>query len=110
MLIVLPKQYNGLPGLLKTLLDPASLPVFKKPFNKSTFTSRRFMFNMPKFTLGGESTDLVEKLKPLGMNDVFTNRADFSGMNGEKRLRIDKVMHQAVIEVISTSYLLISLE
>ncbi len=99
MLIVLPKQKNGLPDLLTKLLDPASLPTFKKLFSKSTYMTQRFMFGMPKFTLGGESIDLKDKLKALGMDEVFTNRADFSGMNGGKRLHIDSVMHQAVIEV-----------
>ncbi len=54
---------------------------------------------MPKFTLSGESIDLKWHLKALGMNEVFTNQADFSGITGERILSIDSVMHQAVIEV-----------
>ncbi len=57
------------------------------------------MFHMPKFTLGGKSIDLKDHLNVLGMNEVFTNLADFSGVTGEKKLLIDSVMHQAVIEV-----------
>ncbi len=57
------------------------------------------MFHMPKFTLGGESIDLKDHLRVLGMNEVFTNLADFSGVTGESNLFIDSVMHQAVIEV-----------
>ena len=33
------------------------------------------------------------------MPTAFTNLADFSGMTGKKDLRIDKVIHQAFIEV-----------
>ncbi len=99
MLIVLPKQNDGLPVLLTKLLDPASLPTFKKLFCKSTYNMKRFMFHMPKFTFGGDSIDLKEHLKALGMNEVFTNRADFSGVTGKRNLSVDGVMHQAVIEV-----------
>ncbi len=99
MLIVLPKQNDGLPSLLTKLLDRASLPAFKKLFDKSTYTMKRFEFRMPKFTLGGESIDLKEHLSALGMNEVFTDQADFSGINGKRNLFIGSVMHQAVIEV-----------
>ncbi len=99
MLIVLPKQNDGLPALLTKLLEPASLPTFKKLFSKSTYGKRRFMFHMPKFTLGGDSIDLKEHLSVLGMNEVFTDQADFSGITGKKNLFIGGVMHQAVIEV-----------
>ncbi len=99
MLIVLPKQNDGLPALLTKLLDTASLPTFKKLFNESTYGKHRFMFHMPKFTLGGDSIDLKDHLRVLGMNEVFTTQADFSGVTGKKNLFIDSVMHQAVIEV-----------
>ncbi len=99
MLIVLPNQTDGLPALLAQLLDPASLSAFKKLFDKSAYSMKRFEFHMPKFTLGGKSIDLKEHLKALGLNEVFTNDADFSGINGERNLFIDSVMHQAVIEV-----------
>ncbi len=99
MFIVLPKQNDGLPALLTKLLDPASLPTFEKLFSKFTYAQQRFMFHMPKFTLGGDSIDLKGHLKALGMNEVFINLADFSGVTGESNLFIDSVMHQAVIEV-----------
>ncbi len=99
MLIVLPKQNDGLPALLTKLLDPASLPTFEKLFSKFTYSMKRFMFHMPKFTLGGDSIDLKDHLRVLGMNEVFTDQADFSGITGKRNLFIDSVMHQAVIEV-----------
>ncbi len=99
MLIVLPNRTDGLPALLAQLLDPASLSAFKKLFDKSAYSMKRFEFHMPKFTLGGESIDLKEHLKALGLNEVFTKDADFSGLNEKRNLFIDSVMHQAVIEV-----------
>ncbi len=77
MLIVLPKKNDGLPALLTKLLNTASLPKFRKLFTKSTYGNRRFMLYMPKFTLGGDSLDLKDHLRALGMIDVFTDRADF---------------------------------
>ncbi len=99
MLIVLPRKKGGLPALLKKLLKRKSLPKFRKLYSKSTYGKRRFMLYMPKFTLGGDSLDLKGHLGALGMNEVFTDRADFSGMTGERNFFIDSVMHQAVIEV-----------
>ncbi len=99
MLILLPRQPNGLPELLTKLLDPASLVTFTKLFNKATYSTNRFIFHLPKFTLGGESVDLKDKLVDLGLREVFTSKADFSGLSGEGNLFINKVMHQAVIEV-----------
>ncbi len=63
MLIVLPKQNDGLAALLTQLLDPASLSAFKKLFDKSAYSMKRFEFRMPKFTLGGESIHLKEHQK-----------------------------------------------
>ncbi len=99
MLIVLPRQNDGLPTLLTKLLDSASLPTFTKLFNMSTYKKRRLMFHMPKFTLGGDSIDLKDQLRVLGMNEVFTDQADFSGITGKRNLSIDSVLHQAVVEV-----------
>ncbi len=82
MLIVLPKQNVGLLALLTNLLDPASRPTFKKLFSKSTYSMKRFEFHMPKFTLGGDSTDLKDHLRALGMREVFTDQAEFSGVTG----------------------------
>lgn len=42
---------------------------------------------------------LEEVLSAMGMPGAFSNKADFSGMTGEKDLKIDQVIHQAVIEV-----------
>jgi len=42
---------------------------------------------------------MMEDLAEMGMPTAFTDAADFSGMNEEDRLFIDKVIHQAFIEV-----------
>lgn len=43
--------------------------------------------------------DLEEILAGMGMENAFNRFADFSGMTGKKDLVIDKVIHQAMIEV-----------
>lgn len=53
---------------------------------------------MPRFKF---STDVAlnDTLSALGMPDAFNDRADFSGINGGRDLRIQSVIHKAIIEV-----------
>ncbi len=53
---------------------------------------------MPKFSIESKA-NLEQLLGGLGMPLAFSNRADFSGMTGNDSLKIDKVIHQAMIEV-----------
>ncbi|MFP4289464.1 MAG: serpin family protein [Bacteroidales bacterium] len=43
--------------------------------------------------------DLEDVLSAMGMPLAFTNKADFSGMTQENDLKIDKVIHEAYIDV-----------
>jgi len=53
---------------------------------------------MPKFTY--ESKFMMKKtLSDMGMSDAFLGVADFSGINGERTLFIDEVIHQAFVDV-----------
>jgi len=53
---------------------------------------------LPRFTFETKYF-MMEDLAEMGMPTAFTDAADFSGMNAEDRLFIDKVIHQAFIEV-----------
>lgn len=53
---------------------------------------------LPRFE-ARSGVDLEETLASMGMENAFTDYADFSGMTGQKDLKIDKVIHQAMIEV-----------
>jgi serpin B len=53
---------------------------------------------IPKFK-AETKTDLEDLLALMGMPLAFSNRADFSGMTGKTDLKIDKVIHKAMIEV-----------
>ena len=53
---------------------------------------------LPKFKLNSRH-ELTAPLQKLGMTDAFTDRADFSGMDGAHDLSIGRVVHQAFVEV-----------
>ena len=65
---------------------------------KKSLRKRRVKIYIPKFKFETKYF-LGETLSNLGMPTAFTNSADFSGMTGTKDLKIDKVIHQAFIEV-----------
>lgn len=53
---------------------------------------------IPKFR-AETKTNLEDLLAEMGMPLAFSNKADFSGMTGKLDLKIDKVIHKAMIEV-----------
>jgi serpin B len=53
---------------------------------------------LPRFTFDTKYF-MVDDLADMGMPTAFTADADFSGMTGTRELYIDKVIHQAYIEV-----------
>lgn len=53
---------------------------------------------LPRFTFETKYF-MMEDLAEMGMPTAFTDAADFSGMTGNRELFIDKVIHQAYIEV-----------
>ena len=53
---------------------------------------------MPKFKTRYK-LDTKEILQEMGMKDAFALSADFSGMNGNKELRITKVIHEAFVAI-----------
>lgn len=92
MVVLLPDQVDGLPGL-EAALTPESL---------ARWTARlrpmEVQVILPRFKLTGEF-DLGSTLKAMGMSDAF-DAADFSGMNGRPHdLLISEVVHKAFVEV-----------
>ncbi len=53
---------------------------------------------LPKFKLTQEFA-LAETLAGMGMTDAFSQKADFSGMDGARDLFISAVIHKAFVEV-----------
>jgi serpin B len=92
MIIFLPKRPNGLADFEKAL-SAENLTKWLNGFNR-----HRIRVSIPKFTLT-ERFGLNEVLQSMGMTDAFTDKADFSGMNGKKELFISAVIHKAFVAV-----------
>ena len=93
MVLLLPKQVGGLPALEDSLntenLDRWLGRLRVQPVRVS----------LPRLRLDSRF-DLAGTLAAMGMPDAFSSRkADFSGMTGRPDLWIDKVIHQAQVEV-----------
>ncbi|KAM8791994.1 leukocyte elastase inhibitor isoform 2-T2 [Rhynchonycteris naso] len=54
--------------------------------------------HLPRFKLE-ESYNLNSHLARLGIEDLFTSKADLSGMSGSRDLSISKVIHKSFVEV-----------
>ncbi|KAF7690658.1 alpha-1-antitrypsin homolog isoform X2 [Silurus meridionalis] len=91
MMIVLPNE-----GKMEEVEKKLSKEVLKSWHDKLTRSSVDLF--MPKFSISASSC-LGEILKELGMVDAFSDKADFSGMSEETKLRASKVLHQAVLKV-----------
>jgi serpin B len=94
MLVLLPREIDGLTEIEKTLTTK-TLGVL---LPKMQTTEVDVFF--PKFKLTCGVFVLNKALIELGMPDAFdSGRADFSGMNGKRNLWISTVFHKAFVEV-----------
>lgn len=91
MLIFLPKDDDL--ERLENLLSAKKLSEWKKDLKK-----QRVKIFIPKFKFETKYF-MVDDLRAMGMPTAFESGADFSGMDGTKDLFIDKVIHQAFVEV-----------
>lgn len=92
MILLLPKEIDGLSSLEDVLSVEYLDEVIRNLWETEVDVSLP-SFNMDgKFMLGGT-------LAAMGMSDAFGSRADFSGMDGSKKLFISEVIHKAIIEV-----------
>ena len=91
MLVILPAE-GGLKKLEREL-SPAKLDSWKKELY-----NRRVDVFLPRFSLNAKYT-LEDTLAKMGMPRLFTDKADFSGMDGTKNLYIQHVVHQGFVEV-----------
>ena len=92
MLVLLPKERDGLPGL-EGSLTCENLAVWMEGLAETEVE-----LSMPKFELSS-AFRLDNALKTLGMVDAFSHQADFSGMNGSLDLFISAALHKAFLSV-----------
>lgn len=64
----------------------------------SLMESQNVKLSLPRFKME-EELALKEILQAMGMRQAFDGKADFSGINDDKNLMIDKVLHKAYIAV-----------
>ncbi|KAI3364489.1 hypothetical protein L3Q82_011278, partial [Scortum barcoo] len=56
---------------------------------------------LPKFSISAEAS-LDRTLQEMGITDAFADKADFSGISDEVKLKVSKVAHKAVLSVDET--------
>ena len=92
MLVLLPKERDGLADLEKSLSAEKVAEAVAK------LRKQKVAVTLPKFKTTAEF-HLKEPLIALGMKDAFGTDADFSGMSGKKDLFISAVVHKAFVAV-----------
>ncbi len=92
MVILLPKELDGLADLEKSL-TPGSLRECLQGLRK-----QEVVVQVPRFKLTSEFS-LARVLASMGMTDAFSREADFSGMTGDTELFISAVIHKAFVDV-----------
>ena len=93
MLVVLPKEKHGL-AALEQKLSPQLLHGWLQGMKPT-----RVQVALPRFEME-DDFNLKAPLSALGMKDAFIPRvADFSGMDGSRKLNIDLIIHKAFIAV-----------
>lgn len=92
MLVLLPKEKNGISKLEKTL-TAKKLDDLIGGLRETTV-----QVTFPKFKIE-TGYDLIPPFKNLGMKDAFGKRSDFSGMDGTRNLYISAILHKAFVEV-----------
>ncbi len=92
MVVLLPRRKDGLANLEKSL-TAETLAAWNQAARLASVT----LF-LPKFKQTAEF-DLGATLSQMGMPTAFTNFANFSGISSARKLKIDKVIHKAFVEV-----------
>ena len=90
--VLLPKASNTL-GDLENALASETLQAWL-----GKLQTRNVQVMLPKFRAESEFS-LRQALSAMGMPAAFTNRADFSGIDGKRDLNISEVMHKAFVDV-----------
>jgi serpin B len=93
MIVFLPKEPAGLVPLEQTL-TAAKLSKFC-----GMLFPTRVLVSLPRFTVKTPSYQLGRILASMGMPDAFGTKADFSGIDGQKDLRLQDVFHKAFVNV-----------
>ncbi|XP_043926672.1 neuroserpin [Protopterus annectens] len=92
MMIVLPRQEVPL-ATLEPLIKSQLMEEWA-----ATVRKQKVEVYLPRFKVE-QTTDLKTALEGLGVREMFTKAADFSGLTGKKELFVAKAVHKAYLEV-----------
>ncbi len=92
MVVFLPSRAQGLERFEQGLTPKKMRKLL------ASLRKRKVMVYLPRFKLKTRYY-MGRMLSEMGMPDAFSNRADFSGMTGNKELKISKIIHQAYVDV-----------
>jgi serpin B len=93
MVVLLPKQNDGLPALEQQFTATAA-PEWIAKLNPAG----KVILTFPRFTMT-QQFELSGTLAAMGMPRAFTPAADFSGMTGRPEFSISAAIHKAFIDV-----------
>ena len=94
MQILLPNQRTAGLADLESKLQSVDL---QKLFDEEKFNTK-VNVKLPKFKIS-KSLSLAEPMAELGMKDMFTGKADFSGIDGSKKLYVSAIVQKVFVEV-----------
>ncbi len=100
MVILLPREAGGLPGLEAQLTAAKTGAANAKKWIEDLHPERKVIVTMPKFKMT-EEFELQEPLTALGMGEAFDKgKADFAGMTDARPgFVISAVIHKAYVDV-----------
>jgi serpin B len=93
MIVLLPKDRNGLPALEQSLT-----PANTEQWLKQLAAVSKVIVAVPRFKMTQEF-ELGRTLAAMGMPQAFASNADFSGMTGHHDFAISDVIHKAYVDV-----------
>lgn len=93
MVVLLPKQKDGLPALEKQFTAAAVNTWIDK-----LELADKVVLTLPRFTMT-QQFELSSALSAMGMPQAFSSQADFSGMTGKPGFTISAAIHKAFVEV-----------
>ncbi|XP_039110497.1 kallistatin [Hyaena hyaena] len=82
---------------VEEVLTPEMLTRWNRLLQKR-YLYRKLELHFPKFSISG-SYKLHQILPKLGFVDVFSQKADLSGITEERKLQVSKSFHKAILEV-----------